>query len=191
MTQPKSKGRGTFPWEYDAPASEQKRLDEAVRFHGRRKVKALSKVEKSKQRARRAREQIDRPMDAGQPKMIKPWPQSWRVPTAVHPLSAKEYALYLETPHWQEFRDRYRASNLLQECFVCGSPEFELHHHTYSRVGNEGLLDVVPLCDTHHRSVHKTVKAGVSLTSAHTYVKMRYTRNELGVRTRSLKTETE
>jgi hypothetical protein len=186
MTRPKSRGRGTFPWEYDAPDSVQKRLDEAVHCHGRRKAKALSKAEKYKQRARRAREQVDRPMDAGQPKMIKPWPQSWRVPTELYPLSSKEYALYLTTPHWQEFRDKYRASNLLQECFVCGSSEFQLHHHTYARVGNEGLLDVVPLCQLHHQATHKAVKSGVSLANAHTYVKMRFQRNELGLKELSL-----
>ncbi len=156
----------------------------AGRLHrNRKRQKALSKVEKQRQRARRAREDVNRPLDAGIPKMIRIWPQGWRVPTSSLPLTAKEYVRYLETPHWQEFRDKYRASEHLQECFVCGSTEFELHHHNYVRLGNEALEDVVPLCREHHQAVHKAVKAGVRLTNAHTYVKMRFQRNELGMRT--------
>jgi hypothetical protein len=182
MSAPKTRGRGTFPWEYDAFVEAERK---AGTLKGRRKGKELKKLNKQKQRARRiqqSRERANQPQTHGQPKMIRPWNQSWRVPTQTKPISVKEYALYLKTPHWQEFRERYYVSQLLQECFVCGNPKFELHHHTYVRLGQEGLHDVVPLCDTHHRDVHKAVKAGVQLTNAHTYVKMRYTNNELDIR---------
>lgn len=187
MSRPKARSRVMFPWEYDAFVETERKADHLRR--NRKRQKALSKVEKQRQRARRNREDRNRPLDAGMPKMIRPWPQGWRVPTATLPMTAKEYARYLETPHWQEFRDKYRASAHLQECFVCGDTEFELHHHTYTRIGNEGLLDVVPLCGTHHRAAHKAVKSGVSLTNAHTYVKMRYQRNELETRNSTLTTE--
>jgi 5-methylcytosine-specific restriction endonuclease McrA len=122
------------------------------------------------------------------PKIIRVWPQGWRVPTARNPMTSKEYAAYLDQPHWQQFNKAYRESDSeLHECFVCGNVNYDLHHHTYARLGREGLSDVVPLCREHHKSVHKAVKAGVQLSNAHTYVKTRYQRGELGVR--SLKTE--
>lgn len=178
----KSRGRGTFPWEYDALVASE---DSAKRKRGRRKQKALSKLEKQRQRIRRAKQhEGSKPHDSGNPKTIRVWPQGWRVPTPSLPLTAKEYARYLETPHWREFRDRYRASDRLQECFVCGGENFELHHHTYVRLGQEEFEDVVPLCATHHHAVHKAVKSGVKLANAHTYVRMRYQRGELGVKIR-------
>lgn len=93
-------------------------------------------------------------------------------------MSKAEYAAYLTSPHWIEFKERYAASDKLQECFVCGTPKFELHHRTYDRVHQELLEDVVPLCDEHHRRVHRAVRAGKSLMDAHTWVKSLYQRGE-------------
>lgn len=183
---PRKPRRGAFPWEYDGLAESER---QAYNLRGRRRKKALSKVEAQKQRARRVREQADRPLDAGMPKIIRVWPQGWRVPVPTQPMTAKEYAAYGQTDHWQDFRRRYREAGHSQECYVCGAAEYELHHHTYARLGREEFADVVPLCNVHHRAVHKAVKAGVKLANAHTYIKTRFQRNELGVRKRTLTSE--
>lgn len=105
-------------------------------------------------------------------------------------MTRKGYAAYLESAHWREFTQSYRANpETLHECFVCGDHNYELHHHTYIRIGEELVQDVVPLCCAHHRAVHNAVKSGVQLAAAHTYVKMRFSRGELGLRNRSLKDE--
>jgi hypothetical protein len=98
-------------------------------------------------------------------------------------MTAKEYAKYLSEDHWQNFSRAYRTDDsVLHECYVCGSPHYELHHWTYSRIGNESMYDVIPLCATHHKDAHKATKQGVALAQAHSWVKSRFLRNELGVR---------
>lgn len=105
-------------------------------------------------------------------------------------MTRAQYAKYLESNHWAEFSREYRENaNKLHQCFVCDDEVYELHHHTYARIGHELLADVVPLCPAHHRATHRVVKGGVSLTNAHTYCKMRYQRNELEMRKRTLTTE--
>lgn len=65
------------------------------------------------------------------------------------------YTDYLQSEHWREVKQRYRASRRLpQACVVCGSRQVDLHHLTYSRIGRERLTDLVPLCREHHDEAH-------------------------------------
>lgn len=64
------------------------------------------------------------------------------------------YREYLRSPHWKEFRQRYRESDLPQRCLGCKDPAYELHHVDYSRLGCEELTDVIPLCRGCHQRVH-------------------------------------
>lgn len=84
--------------------------------------------------------------------------------TAGHP---SWYPQYLETAHWRQFKERYRASKRPRCCMICGDRRYELHHITYDRVGQELLADVVPLCRGHHARAHKRERAGVLLKEAH------------------------
>jgi len=34
-----------------------------------------------------------------------------------------------------------------------------IHHHTYDRLGNEQLEDLIAVCRTHHSAIHKLDKA--------------------------------
>ncbi len=61
---------------------------------------------------------------------------------------------YQRSELWQHTRQRYRRSDYPQRCLVCGAAEFELHHRTYARLGEEELFDLVPLCPAHHRQLH-------------------------------------
>src|SRR5438105_4622698 len=70
-------------------------------------------------------------------------------------MTKQEYAAYLRSDHWREFRDRYRESSLRQICVICGSPKAALHHITYCRLGREELTDVVPVCRKHHEQIHQ------------------------------------
>jgi len=98
-------------------------------------------------------------------------------------MTREEYKEYLDSDHWKEFKTAYVAnSGTLKFCFVCGDESYDLHHHTYVRLGHEKFEDVVPICRQHHKSLHGAIKSGVSLTNAHTYVKMRYQAGQLGIK---------
>ncbi len=73
-------------------------------------------------------------------------------------LGFSDYQTYLASPHWQEFKQCYRASGLPMLCAVCGSKPIQLHHHDYTRLGSEQLADVTPLCRTHHEEIHGVLK---------------------------------
>lgn len=72
-------------------------------------------------------------------------------------VSRSEYREYIRSPEWQEVRKRYFASKLPKECYVCGlsNSVLHLHHRTYKNLGNERLMDLVPLCPEHHFAVHE------------------------------------
>jgi hypothetical protein len=71
----------------------------------------------------------------------------------------RAYRRYLRSSHWKTLRRRYRESGLSQVCAVCGDPKSELHHRSYSRLGREHLLDLVPLCETHHGGLHRMIRS--------------------------------
>lgn len=69
-------------------------------------------------------------------------------------LGFSSYEEYLRSPHWKEFQAQYRSSGRPKRCAVCRGRPVQLHHHTYERIGLEGIEDVTPLCREHHQSVH-------------------------------------
>jgi hypothetical protein len=83
----------------------------------------------------------------------------------------KWYSEYLKTPHWLEFKQRWRASKRSRCCMICYDTHYALHHWTYERVGNELLDDVVPLCRAHHLKAHALEKNRVPLAEAHKQLK--------------------
>jgi hypothetical protein len=87
----------------------------------------------------------------------------------IRQLGYASYDEYLRSAHWRDLRARYVAKFGPLECFVCGTPvSVQLHHCTYERIGCELLIDVVPMCRSHHRGLHNFCKHHrVSLIEAH------------------------
>jgi hypothetical protein len=52
-------------------------------------------------------------------------------------------------------RAEYAASDLPKACVGCGSPRYQLHHRSYTRLGREPLCDFLPLCGECHSRVHE------------------------------------
>jgi hypothetical protein len=61
-------------------------------------------------------------------------------------LGYANYNAYIASPHWRQTRQRYRDSDLPQNCYCCDEEKVELHHTTYERLGQELLTDLKPLC---------------------------------------------
>jgi hypothetical protein len=66
---------------------------------------------------------------------------------------------YEKSIFWRFTRARYRASDLPQECTICGDGRFQLHHLHYRNIGDEDLADLMPLCGDHHYEVEKHIRA--------------------------------
>ena len=75
------------------------------------------------------------------------------------------YAEYIRSEAWQEVRRRFWASRLPKECYCCGREDGpkDLHHRTYKNLGNERLMDLVPLCRSCHMRVHEMVRGNARL----------------------------
>jgi len=75
------------------------------------------------------------------------------------------YAEYIRSEAWQEVRRRFWASRLPKECYCCGREDGpkDLHHRTYKNLGNERLMDLVPLCRDCHFTVHEMIRRRPSL----------------------------
>lgn len=74
-------------------------------------------------------------------------------------LGFKSYDDYLSGDHWQQFRQRFRQSNLPQACRVCNTAKsIDLHHINYDNLGQETFADIMPLCREHHTKVHEVLK---------------------------------
>lgn len=69
-------------------------------------------------------------------------------------LGYRSYKQYLGSEHWEELKEQYRRSRLPQKCLVCFSPNVDLHHKSYRRLGAERTEDLVPLCRDHHDELH-------------------------------------
>ena len=72
-------------------------------------------------------------------------------------ISRSEYASYIASAAWRATRERYWSSKLPSCCYCCGRPRhagMHLHHRTYKNLGNERLMDLVPLCESCHQEVH-------------------------------------
>lgn len=69
-------------------------------------------------------------------------------------LGYNSYNEYLKSNHWNNTKQKYKQSNLPQKCIGCNNNNYELHHTSYARLGNELLTDFVPLCHKCHIKVH-------------------------------------
>lgn len=68
------------------------------------------------------------------------------------------YQQYIKSSEWFSKRAEFFSDPILPKfCVGCGdeSREVDLHHLTYSRLGSELVIDLVPLCHDCHRLVHK------------------------------------
>lgn len=68
------------------------------------------------------------------------------------------YDAYLNGPHWKDIKKRWKESGRPMLCDVCNEGPIHLHHHNYSRLGQESLDDIDPLCRRHHEQVHEFLK---------------------------------
>lgn len=76
-------------------------------------------------------------------------------------LGYRSYKAYLRSEHWRSTRERYRSSDVAEECYCCGAPDgLHLHHKTYERLGSETLDDLVWLCGRCHQLVHVLERRG-------------------------------
>jgi 5-methylcytosine-specific restriction endonuclease McrA len=66
----------------------------------------------------------------------------------------RRYEEYLETPAWQQIRERVleRDNWVCQGCAV--RPATEVHHLTYQRLFREMLFDLIAVCKRCHNSIH-------------------------------------
>ena len=65
------------------------------------------------------------------------------------------YAEYLNSPSWAQRREIVLARDG-HKCAGCGSmAELHVHHCTYERFGYEPLGDLITLCESCHKAVHK------------------------------------
>ena len=71
------------------------------------------------------------------------------------------YNDYLRSEHWQDVKKRYRQSRYPWVCFCCGASDrpLDLHHRSYKRLGQERLMDLLPLCRECHDAVHVRVRS--------------------------------
>jgi hypothetical protein len=69
-------------------------------------------------------------------------------------IGMRSYREYMRSDLWAGTKRRYYDSCLPQSCMVCQAPNFDLHHKTYARLGEEKLTDLAPLCRLHHETLH-------------------------------------
>lgn len=79
-------------------------------------------------------------------------PQREAIGPLLERIGFRSYDDYLRSWHWRQTRARWAESTYLKGCALCGAPDYELHHTTYSRLGREALEDLWPLCRTHHQA---------------------------------------
>jgi len=93
--------------------------------------------------------------------------RSWKTRNTKLEQLGMTYQQYLASDHWADVKARYKRSKLPQNCYVCGKQPVELHHRTYKRLGEEKLMDIVPLCRTCHQGTHdRSKETGDSLWEA-------------------------
>lgn len=82
--------------------------------------------------------------------------------TQLDSLGFAKYLNYLQSERWQTFRRWYLSRFIYRSCAACGSPNADLHHKTYRRLGVELSSDMVLLCQPCHKEVHlRSVAMGV------------------------------
>lgn len=71
--------------------------------------------------------------------------------------SAKDYAAYGRTKHWQELRQKVIElyGGECQRCHDIIGDRANVHHKTYKRLGKEDIKDLTLYCCKCHKIVHK------------------------------------
>ena len=75
-----------------------------------------------------------------------------------------QYKDYINSPEWRRKREQYWQSKLSSNCYCCDTPRHKgmhLHHRTYKNLGNERLMDLVPVCQACHSEIHKLHRGDV------------------------------
>lgn len=74
------------------------------------------------------------------------------------------YTSYLRSPAWFALRAAHLA-RYGSDCKACGKSEkIHLHHKTYDNLGHERPNELVALCESCHRGVHRYAKEHRDLT---------------------------
>ena len=76
------------------------------------------------------------------------------------------YSRYLKSEEWQNLRLKVlaRAKHI---CEGCGEqPATHVHHLTYDRFGNEMLFDLVAVCESCHKKIHKQTRTMIETNNA-------------------------
>lgn len=65
------------------------------------------------------------------------------------------YTKYLNSPHWQATRNA-AIDRAKGKCALCATADgvLNVHHNTYTTLGNEGPEDLVVLCELCHKRFH-------------------------------------
>lgn len=83
----------------------------------------------------------------------------------------KAYHSYIDSFAWKSFKDRWRLSSLYKGEFChalgCGRKDtLQFHHRSYENFGRENLSDVVLVCRSCHKKIHKLNDFGFTLKEA-------------------------
>ncbi len=75
------------------------------------------------------------------------------------PSLRNEYEAYLASDAWKQLREHVilRSGNSCEICEM--GPVEEVHHLTYTRIGNENLEDLLGVCQLCHRAIHSKCSA--------------------------------
>ena len=76
-------------------------------------------------------------------------------------MSNKEYEEYIHSDKWAlKKKEACRIHG--RNCFKCGTGKFiHIHHKTYKRLFNENVqIDLIPLCRSCHKRLHKLQRKG-------------------------------
>ena len=71
--------------------------------------------------------------------------------------SRRNYIKYLKGKEWKTKR-RVFLDKVGERCFLCGGSEnIDVHHLTYDNIFREKESDLIPVCRTCHKNIHKGV----------------------------------
>lgn len=69
----------------------------------------------------------------------------------------RQYKVYIKSDWWKKRKDEYYRK-YGKKCSICSSPRFvQLHHLVYGNYGHEKDEHLVPLCSSHHASLHSHI----------------------------------
>jgi hypothetical protein len=102
-------------------------------------------------------EQKKRGQDIEDSKRVnKVWLKSGYLNRKLRKIGYKNHQEYIKSDYWVNFKNKVLDNLFYGSCIVCENSEFDFHHLTYRRLGNECLSDVIPLCKKCHYIVRLT-----------------------------------